>query len=67
MVLWKSLNHPNVLGLIGVCPWDGTPDARLTMVSEWMPNGNISEYIKRNDSQRLQLVREDSSWLRTVN
>lgn len=53
-----SLNHPNVLGLIGVCRLDNTPDARLTMVSEWMVNGNITEYIKRYDSQRMQLVCE---------
>ena len=29
------------------------------MVSEWMTNGNIAEYIKRNDCQRMQLVREN--------
>lgn len=62
VVLWKSLNHPNILGLIGVCRWDDTPETRLTMVSEWMPNGNITEYIKRNDSQRMQLVCNGSSW-----
>ena len=66
VVLWKSLNHPNVLGLVGVCPWDDAPDARLTMVSEWMTNGNVSEYIKRNDSQRMQLVWKGSLWWRTV-
>lgn len=31
------------------------------MVSEWMANGNIIEYIKHNDSQRMRLVRESSS------
>jgi len=61
VVLWKSLNHPNILGLVGVCPWNDTPDARLTMVSEWMENGNIAEYIKRNDCYRMRLVRESSS------
>ena len=35
------------------------------MVSEWMTNGNIAEYIKRNDAQRIQLVRESSSRRRT--
>lgn len=60
VVLWKSLVHPNVLELVGVCRWDGTPDARLTMVSEWMPNGNIIEYIKCNESYRMQLVCESS-------
>jgi serine/threonine protein kinase len=56
VVLWKSLNHSNILGLVGVCQWDNTPEARLTMVSEWMTNGNITEYIEHNESQRMQLV-----------
>lgn len=56
VVLWKSLNHPNILGLIGVCRWTDSPDSRLTMVSEWMANGNIIDFIKYNESQRLQLV-----------
>jgi len=58
VILWKSLRHPNILGLIGVCQWENVPDARLTMVSVWMTNGNIMEYIKRNDSPRMELVRE---------
>lgn len=53
-----SLNHPNILGLIGVCRWDDTPDARLATISEWMPNGNIIEYTRHNDSQRMELVGE---------
>lgn len=56
VVLWKSLDHPNILGLIGVCRWEGSPDARLTMVSEWMANGNIIEYIYHNESQRMKLL-----------
>ena len=33
------------------------------MVSEWMPNGNIAEYIKWNDCQRMKLVRKSfSGW-----
>ena len=60
VVLWKSLNHPNILGLVGVCRWDNSPDAKLTMVSEWMTNGNIAEYIKHNESYRTQLVRKNS-------
>lgn len=65
VTLWKSLNHRNILGLVGVCRWDNTPDARLTMVSEWMSNGNIIEYIKHNESYRMQLVCESSSRQRT--
>ncbi|KAF9792050.1 kinase-like domain-containing protein [Thelephora terrestris] len=56
VILWKSLNHPNILGLVGVCRWDNTPEARLTMVSPWMSNGNITEYTKNNACQRMQLL-----------
>ena len=62
MILWKSLNHPNILGLIGVCQLENTRDARLTMVSEWMTNGNIVDYIKHNDAQRIRLVWGESFW-----
>lgn len=62
MILWKSLDHPNILRLVGVCRWDDTPEARLTMVSAWMPNGNITEYTKNNESQRMELVCESASW-----
>lgn len=58
VVLWKNVNHPNIHGLIGVCCWDSTPDARLIMVSAWMPNGNIIEYVERNESRRMELVRQ---------
>ena len=66
VVLWKFLDHPNILGLVGVCLLDDAPDARLVMVTEWMTNGNIAEYIKRNDCQRMQLVWKGSLWRRTV-
>ena len=31
--------------------------AEFTIVSEWMANGNIMEYIQKNAVNRLQLVR----------
>ena len=50
---WKALNHPNVLSLLGV-----TMDKdRFVMVSEWMTNGNINQFIKAHgDANRIQLV-----------
>ena len=52
-VLWNALRHPNVLPLIGVI-MTGT---ELTMVSEWMPNGNINLFVKeRQDVNRFELV-----------
>ena len=54
VVGWKTLHHPNVLPLLGVT----TTDNRLVMVSEWMTNGNITEFLKVNPNvDRLELVR----------
>ena len=54
VITWKSLCHPNVLPLLGV-----TMGKKLfAMVSEWMVNGNINEFIEaRRDANRLELVR----------
>jgi len=53
VVMWKSLRHPNVLPLLGV-----TMEENLfAMVSEWMINGNINEFVKAHrDANRFELV-----------
>jgi hypothetical protein len=52
--MWKALCHPNLLPLLGVI----MGDSQLAMVSEWMVNGNINEFIKANrDVNRFELVR----------
>jgi hypothetical protein len=51
--VWKTFRHPNVLPLLGVA----MSKNQFTMVSEWMINGNINEYIKaRRDVNRFELV-----------
>ena len=51
--MWKSLQHPNVLPLIGV----SMSESHFAMVSEWMENGSISDFLKKNpDANRLELV-----------
>lgn len=52
--MWKSLSHPNILNLIGVP--DTLEEGRFSMVSEWMVNGNIMEYIRANAGNHLKLV-----------
>ena len=52
--MWKNLSHPNVLSLIGVP--DTLDDGRFSMVSEWMANGNITEYVRKNSGNHLKLV-----------
>jgi len=52
-VSWKALRHPNVLPLLGVI----MTETEFSMVSEWMPNGNINQFVKENwDANRFGLV-----------
>jgi len=49
VVTWRSLRHPNVLPLLGV-----TMKKKLfAMVSEWMVNGNINEFVKAHRDANL--------------
>ncbi|KAF9785448.1 kinase-like domain-containing protein [Thelephora terrestris] len=41
-ITWKRLEHPNVVAFIGVTR---NP---LQIVSEWMPNGTLREYVNKN-------------------
>ena len=54
---WKSLRHPNVLPLLGVV----MSETKLAMVSEWMSNGNINEFVRAHqDANRFELVSAQS-------
>ena len=50
---WKSLHHPNILSLIGVT----MSESHFAMVSDWMVNGSINEFLRGNPNvDRLDLV-----------
>ena len=50
---WSSLHHPNVLPLLGVT----MSETRLSIVTEWMANGNVDEFVKmRPNADRLMFV-----------
>lgn len=50
---WSKMDHENVHKLLGIIMFD----RRLGMVSRWMENGNLREYIYRNETvDRYQLV-----------
>lgn len=52
---WKRLSHPNILPLLGVSVTASPRSFRI--VSDWMQNGNVMEYIRSNpEVDRLQLV-----------
>jgi len=41
-VVWKHLDHPNIV------PFKGVTFEPLQLVSEWMPGGELREYIENN-------------------
>jgi len=50
-VVWKRMDHPNI------APFRGVTLDPPQLVSDWMPAGDISEYInKRPDVNLLGLV-----------
>ena len=60
-VAWKHLRHPNILPLIGVT----VSNQRFAMVSAWMENGNINEFVGKDQHvNRVELVCAalDSGW-----
>ncbi|KZP01522.1 kinase-like protein [Calocera viscosa TUFC12733] len=44
--VWSQLRHPNILPLLGVCP--EIESRRIWLVSPWIENGNLSEYLNNN-------------------
>ena len=60
VVTWSALRHPNVLPLLGIT----TDGDQFAMISEWMANGNINEFIKVHwEANPFELVRSRSSHL----
>lgn len=50
-VVWKRLRHPNIVSFLGVTT---NP---LQLVSEWMPNGTLTQYVEKNPgSNRISLL-----------
>ncbi|KAG6915883.1 hypothetical protein DXG01_009420 [Tephrocybe rancida] len=55
-MLWGQLSHPNVLTMYGIYIHD-EPKTRMCMVSPWMENGDLRQYLKRNPAApRVRLV-----------
>ena len=50
-LLWKRLTHPNIV------PFKGVTLDPLQIVSEWMPGGDLTDYIGLNPpADRVNLV-----------
>ena len=56
-MLWRQLKHPNILPFYGVCIDEFAP--RIAMVSPWMENGNLLDYLIRGSQHnptRIDIV-----------
>ena len=52
-VTWKTLNHSNVVPLLGVI----MSEDQFAMVSEWMANGNINQFVAAHrDVNQFELM-----------
>lgn len=53
--MWKFLCHPNILPLLGVS--EAGPQSKPAMVSQWMTNGTIRDFVTgRGDVNRFKLL-----------
>lgn len=52
-LVWKRLSHPNVLPFLGVV---NSPQGSFGMVSSWMPQGNIVEYLVSHPTANRPLL-----------
>jgi Protein tyrosine and serine/threonine kinase len=48
-ITWRQLSHPNVLPFYGVYFLDDSLEIRFCLVSPWMENGNIVEFLARRN------------------
>lgn len=53
-IMWRYLRHPHIVPFLGVA---GSHDATFSLVSEWMPHGTISSFLKnRLTENRLTYI-----------
>ena len=53
--MWKQMACPHILKFNGLFYRNEVP----AIVTPWMPHGNITEYLKSHDADRLRLVSFD--------
>jgi len=50
---WRYLKHPNIIPLLGIT----IAPSSFQLISDWIPGGNLTEYIKNHPrADRLGLV-----------
>ncbi|KAI9202408.1 kinase-like domain-containing protein, partial [Polychytrium aggregatum] len=65
--VWQSLSHPHILPLLGVCvPDDAGEEVAPLIVSPFMPNGTLCDYVAKNTvalEEKLRLLYQVASAL----
>ncbi|KAG6889937.1 hypothetical protein C0995_013461 [Termitomyces sp. Mi166 len=56
-ILWSQLCQPNLLPFYGIYSHDG----RIRFVTPWMENGDIGEYLRRNQSSNRVVLAYDTA------
>lgn len=56
LALWSHLSHSNILPFYGVYSIDDSQ--KICLVSPWMENGNLHDYLNRTQQSPLPLVSE---------
>ncbi|CAE6441514.1 unnamed protein product [Rhizoctonia solani] len=60
LYVWSKCNHPNVMNLIGVVQYRN----QLAMVSAWMENGNMCQFLRRYpQTDRYLLITDGVTYL----
>ncbi|KAK7027431.1 hypothetical protein VNI00_015267 [Paramarasmius palmivorus] len=54
-IIWRQLRHPNVLPCLGLYYLDDTQQ-RICLVSPWMENGNLVEYIQSHPRESINHI-----------
>lgn len=61
-LLWGQLSHPNILPFYGI-HINEVRRSRFGLVSPWMENGNVVNYVKQNPGvPRIPLVCHLTVW-----
>ncbi|KAJ7713163.1 kinase-like domain-containing protein [Mycena metata] len=61
-LLWKNLQHPNILPFLGLHSKESDPNDPLSilwsmfMVCEWMPKGTVLKYVKESPSAPINVL-----------
>jgi serine/threonine protein kinase len=54
-IVWRQFNHPHVLEFLGFGRGIFQDDDRLCLVSPWMANGTLCEYIRKSGPGNAQV------------